>query len=186
MFLDKAITTGKEQLTIIETWFGYLKELTEYVQQVFKSFPLVIVVLLIVAFVIMVVIILITIFSTKTSAVKIPPIVALEDEKGKPPDNRLPPPYGWLGEYLTKKGIFEVSNLSLSFLRALDSLKKIFNVRGYKYKLPWYLLVGSEESGKTTLITQSDILIPIKNSDATGNVPNPECRFWFLSRGSVS
>lgn len=107
-----------------------------------------------------------------------------EKENGEE-SNKLPPLGGWISEFLSKKGFFHVSTLSLSFLRALDFLRDSLNTYNYKYQLPWYLLIGAENSGKTSLIEGAELNMPLGHPDLGIHNPNPECRWWFLNRGVI-
>ncbi len=100
-------------------------------------------------------------------------------------NDKLPPMGGWISEFLSKKGYVKVSSLSLSFLRALDFLKQSLDTYNYKYQLPWYLLIGAENSGKTTLMEGADLNLPVGQQDFGIHHGNPECRWWFLNRGVI-
>jgi type VI secretion system protein ImpL len=59
------------------------------------------------------------------------------------------------------------------------------NTYNYKYQLPWYLLIGAENSGKTSLIEGAELNMPLGHPDLGIHNPNPECRWWFLNRGVI-
>ncbi|MBL0941354.1 MAG: hypothetical protein IBJ00_01295 [Alphaproteobacteria bacterium] len=42
--------------------------------------------------------------------------------------------------------------LSLSFQEAMKILKEHFATRNFRYKLPWYLMTGAVDSGKTKIL----------------------------------
>lgn len=177
---------------MINTILQTLNSTVDYVRHAFSSLPLVILILLIIAFVVMLITIILTILSMRRSAPKIPkpPSAAAADKdkktKGEAEEsNKLPPLGGWISEFLSKKGFFHVSTLSLSFLRALDFLRNSLNTYNYKYHLPWYLLIGAEGSGKTSLIEGAELNMPLGHPDLGIHNPNPECRWWFLNRGVI-
>lgn len=179
---------------MLNTILHTLHSTVDYVRHAFSSLPLVIIVLLVIAFVVMFITIILTILSMKRSAPKIPKppsAAAAEKEKKKKEaeegeeGGKLPPLGGWISEFLSKKGFFHVSTLSLSFLRALDFLRDSLHTYNYKYQLPWYLLIGAEGSGKTSLIEGAELNMPLGQPDLGIHSPNPECRWWFLNRGVV-
>ncbi|MBY0280927.1 MAG: hypothetical protein K2W94_02095 [Alphaproteobacteria bacterium] len=177
---------------MINTVFQALHSTVDYVRHAFSSLPLVIIILLIIAFVVMLITIILTIFSMRRSSPKVPkpPSAAAADKEKKrrengEDNNRLPPLGGWISEFLSKKGFFHVSTLSLSFLRALDFLRDSLHTYNYKYYLPWYLLIGAEGSGKTSLIEGAELNMPLGHPDLGIHNPNPECRWWFLNRGVI-
>ncbi|MDP2193284.1 MAG: type VI secretion system protein, partial [Alphaproteobacteria bacterium] len=99
--------------------------------------------------------------------------------------NKSLPPLGVpINEFLIKKGYLKVTDLEKSFLKALDFLRSSLNVPNYKYRLPWYLLIGAEQSGKTGLMEGSNLNLPV-------GVPNmnnsklSDCKWWFLNRGVI-
>jgi type VI secretion system protein ImpL len=51
--------------------------------------------------------------------------------------------------------------LKSSFTRAMRALRRHVTRRDYRYRLPWFLLVGEERSGKTTLLTESGMNLPL-------------------------
>ena len=48
-----------------------------------------------------------------------------------------------------------------SFGLAIDVLKGYFGPTDAQYKLPWYMVIGCEESGKSTLIDEAQLELPI-------------------------
>ena len=168
--------------------FEILRNLTTYVQGAFRSIPLVIVVLLVVALVVMLITIILTILAMRRASYK----KAKAEKKEKTPGAvkaeedepyKLPPIGGWVSEYLSRKGYVKVSTLSLSFLRALEFLKESIKNYNYKYHLPWYMMVGASDCGKTTLIEGGEVNLPLGRQSFGIDAENPECRWWFLNRG---
>ncbi|MDT7807540.1 MAG: type secretion system protein ImpL [Acidobacteriota bacterium] len=51
--------------------------------------------------------------------------------------------------------------LKTSFARSLRALRGHVTRRDYRYRLPWFLLVGEEQSGKTTLLAESGMNLPL-------------------------
>lgn len=147
-------------------------------------------VILIVTILAVLMILLLT-FAT-TSAVKraekkkIPP--ALKEKKPKEkviPEYRMPPIGGRLSQFLTLRGIFRVGDISLTFLRTLSFLRDRLDNLTYKYQLPWYLMVGATNSGKSTLLEFGGMSLPVGMPDFGIKDPHPACRWWFFNRAVV-
>ncbi len=96
---------------------------------------------------------------------------------------RMPPIGGWFSEFMSRKGYFRVGNLSLSFLRALSFLKETVRTYNYKYQLPWFLVLGTEGSGKSSLFENAGLHLPLGKPDFSKGKANPDCKWWFLSNG---
>lgn len=99
--------------------------------------------------------------------------------------NRTPPWGGPLARYFTIRGYFPVGDLSLIFLRGLDLLKNRLDTVHYKYFLPWYLIVGTSNSGKSSLMGRSELVLPLGEPDFDVKEDNPGLKWWFLNRGIV-
>ena len=102
---------------------------------------------------------------------------AKEDEKYK-----LPPIGGWLSEFFVRKGFFKVGRMSFDFLNSLSFLENSLKTGNYKYKKPWFLVLGPQNSGKTTLINNLDAIKSPWKSEAEKSVDN-ECNWSFLRNG---
>lgn len=148
-----------------------------------EGLPWVVVFLLVLAFILIILIVLLTFIGMRRAAKKAAKDSPLSQEQENPYEYRLPPVGGWISEFLSRKGMVRVGSLSLSFLKALEFLKEALNTYNYKYQLPWYLLIGAEGSGKTSLIEGADITFPFGRQDFDVHHPNPECQWWFLNRG---
>ncbi len=96
---------------------------------------------------------------------------------------RMPPLGGWFTEFLSRKGYVSVSDLSLSFLRAIDFIKHTLQTYNYKYQLPWFLVIGAENAGKSSLFDSGGLPLPLGKPDFSKGKANPDCRWWFLNRG---
>lgn len=116
---------------------------------------------------------------------RVPQNAQKEPENLPPPEDQTPPWGGLLSRYLTLKGYFKVGDLSLIFLRALDLLRERLDSLNYKYFLPWYLMIGTSGSGKTSLIERSEISLPLGQPTFGLNEDNPGLKWWFLNRGIV-
>jgi len=119
------------------------------------------------------------------------------EKKGAPPPSKkepkeetileykMPPIGGRISRYLTLRGIFRVGDISLSFLRALVFLRDRLDNITYKYQLPWYLMVGASNSGKSTLLEFAGMNLPVGMPDLGIKDPHPACRWWFFNRAVV-
>jgi type VI secretion system protein ImpL len=88
-----------------------------------------------------------------------------EKVKTPPPLTRMPPPGGRLTEYLALKGFFRVGELGVLFLRAIKFLRAHIGGPAPLYHLPWYLLIGPADSGKSTMIRNSHLKLPLGEPD---------------------
>ena len=169
---------------------GFLDRITKGIGNTEISFPVVIGIVLSIAFVSMLLVTIFTLISIKRSDLKskriidIPPsALKIETNDTKIPetdvDKSTPFPFGeWINSYLINKGYIKSSGLVRSFFKSLSFLKNSLG-RNYKYKLPWYLILGAEESGKTSLMngfTHDEIY--------DGDDDSP-CTWWFLKNGVV-
>ncbi len=75
------------------------------------------------------------------------------------------------------------TNLDLrsSFSRALRLLKKYVTGTDYRYRVPWFLMTGESESGKTTILDDSGINLSADGSDLTDQPIN----WFFFNEGVV-
>ncbi|MBM3632699.1 MAG: hypothetical protein FJX03_03195 [Alphaproteobacteria bacterium] len=101
------------------------------------------------------------------------------------PEYKMPPLGGRISQFLTLRGTFRVGDISLSFLRALAFLRGRLDTLVYKYQLPWYLLIGASNSGKSTLMESSGLNLPVGMPDFGIKDRHPACRWWFYNRAVV-
>ena len=171
----------------------FLANIFEYVTNSLKeggfSLPVIIALVLSVAFIAMLLVTIFTLLSIKRAEMKarkvidIPPSAMKDESKIEIPENvnnSKPLPIGeWLNSYLISKGYIRVNSIVKSFFKALDFLKTSLG-GGYKYKLPWYMIIGTENSGKSSLMsgfTHDEIY-----DDESEEAP---CTWWFLKNGVV-
>ncbi|MDR3224003.1 MAG: hypothetical protein LBT03_00215 [Holosporales bacterium] len=158
------------------------------------SLPLLIGIILAIAFISMLLVTVFTLVSLKRAEMKsrrtinIPPSAmkdsAVKDKEEKDgsesdPDAPSPWPIGeWLNKYLIEKGYIRANSIVKSFFKALDFLKKSLGT-GYKYKLPWYMILGTEQSGKSSLLSG------FTNKEIYDDEEDSPCTWWFLKNGIV-
>ena len=87
--------------------------------------------------------------------------------------SRLPWPFGDSG------GKFRPS-----FKEALAVLKAKIPGRDFRYKVPWFLLIGESGSGKTTLMDNVGLSMPLGRQGDPFAVRNA-CSWWFFTNGIV-
>ncbi|MDR0695516.1 MAG: hypothetical protein LBF56_01940 [Holosporales bacterium] len=151
-------------------------------------FPVIIGIVLSVAFLAMLGITIFTLISIKRAELKakkafnVPPSATpgADAEDKTDPNAPSPWPIGeWLNKFLIGRGYISANSIVKSFFKTLDYLKTSLG-DGYKYKLPWYTIIGSSGTGKSSLMngfTQDEIY-----SDEGEESP---CTWWFLKNGVV-
>lgn len=86
-----------------------------------------------------------------------------------------------LGHFFSRYGYFPKDPLSRSFVKALSFLKNVIGGRWYRYRLPFFVVLGASGSGKTTLI--SSLKLPaLKGGDLEGDLESP-CHWHFFDQG---
>ncbi len=94
----------------------------------------------------------------------------------------LPPLGGMITSFLVQQGWIQVNSVSQIFLKGLEFLKKNFGEHAL-YKLPWYVVIGAKDSGKSTLVNHTQLHEPHSSPDFSLHEPNPSIRWKFFSRG---
>jgi type VI secretion system protein ImpL len=88
---------------------------------------------------------------------------------------------GRWAEILALHGLLKVGPITQTFIRILEILRKrSTHGRYWRYKVPWYLLVGSSQSGKSTLAENLRSL-PMPGYDAIDSKGAPFRSFLFES-----
>ncbi|MBP5857778.1 hypothetical protein KAJ83_12225 [Marivibrio halodurans] len=75
--------------------------------------------------------------------------------------------------------------LKRSFKHALKLLKAHVAGRDWRYAIPWYLLIGPEGAGKSTLIAHTDQNLPVGAPAEDWEDVRPACKWWFFDHGVV-
>jgi len=94
----------------------------------------------------------------------------------------LPPLGGIITTFLIRHKWIEVNSISQIFLKGFEFLKKHLGENAV-YMLPWYLVIGAKNSGKSTLVNQTQLHEPHGSPDFSLHEPNPSIRWKFFSRG---
>jgi type VI secretion system protein ImpL len=72
-----------------------------------------------------------------------------------------------------------------SFKHALKILRNHVSGRDWRYAIPWYLMVGPEGSGKSTLVAHTGMDLPVGQPAEDFEDLRPACKWWFFDRGVV-
>lgn len=75
--------------------------------------------------------------------------------------------------------------LRQSFARALKLLKGSVAGKNYRYQIPWFLLIGEAGSGKTALLGNTGLSLPLGRPDGGGSSTGRGCQWWFFDQGIV-
>jgi type VI secretion system protein ImpL len=146
-------------------------------------------VILSVAFLSMLIVIVFTLISIRRSEIRakrvidLPPSAIQDESKSSEKIDNNASSIWPVGErfnrYLIRKGYISVHNIVRSFFKAMDFLKDYLGA-GYKYKFPWYMMIGTEESGKSSLLSgfTHDKLYD-------DDEENSSVIWWFLKNGVV-
>lgn len=160
--------------------------ITSLISNITNYLPQIIIGIGIVALIIMILVVVLTSESVKSALKKkVPPAPKSKPAPIHAPEDKMPPYWGRLSEILSLKGYFQVGDLSLIFLHALDLLRQRLDTVNFKYFMPWYLLIGPEKSGKTSLMNGSELVFPLGKPTFGIEDPNPGVKWWFLNRGIV-
>lgn len=161
--------------------------LSSFISGITAYLPQVIIGMVVIAIIIMILVVILTSTSFKHALQKkTPPAKAPEPAKAtRPAEDKMPPRWGIISEILSMRGYFHVGDISLSFLRALDLLRQRLDTVNYKYFMPWYLMIGPEKSGKTTLMNRSELVFPLGQPSFGLDDPHPGIKWGFLNHGIV-
>lgn len=75
--------------------------------------------------------------------------------------------------------------LSAAFAKTIEILKTYIPGKEFRYEIPWYLMIGAEDSGKTELLRNLNLELPIGKPDFEGQIGELACNWWFFDRGIV-
>lgn len=86
--------------------------------------------------------------------------------------------FSQLKRFLTRFGLSPREPLTKTFKIAFETLKLTLGTSDYRYKIPFYLVLGETHSGKKTLLNSLNIPLPIEKHP---DMPtNSSCGFWFF------
>lgn len=95
-----------------------------------------------------------------------------------------PPIGGSLTRYLIDNGWISVNSLSQIFLKGLEFLKTKLGENAI-YRLPWYLVVGTKESGKSSLCNQIPLMRPFGEVNVATHEANPFIKWHLFTKAVV-
>ena len=75
--------------------------------------------------------------------------------------------------------------LRRSFAQAHRLLKTHVAGRQSRYRVPWFLMLGEAESGKTTLLGNLGLHYPLGKPNEERHGTHPPCNWWFFDQGVV-
>ncbi len=150
----------------------------QFIQSQANSLPSLILILLLFGLVVMLIcILIINISVSKNKKINLEEKKSIFKRKFS-----LPPLGGVITSFLVQQGWIQVNSVSQIFLKGLEFLKKNFGEHAL-YKLPWYIVLGAKDSGKSTLVNHTQLHEPHSSPDFSLHEPNPSIRWKFFSRG---
>lgn len=107
----------------------------------------------------------------------------------KKEEESSPEPHPFVEKWKTavaQFGFFPASSFSQSFVHALNIMSDFVGGRNFRYQLPWLVMIGTKEAGKSTILQSLDLDRPIGRPqfNAVGG-DNPLCDWWFYDQGIV-
>lgn len=87
---------------------------------------------------------------------------------------------------ISKFSFFSTTSLSRSFRNALNTMHSFIGGRQFPYQLPWILMLGTKEAGKSTFLQSLDLHKPIgRHHLSNEDGDQPLCDWWFYDHGIV-
>ncbi|MDD4073218.1 MAG: type VI secretion protein IcmF/TssM N-terminal domain-containing protein [Desulfobacterales bacterium] len=80
---------------------------------------------------------------------------------------------------------FSALELRKSFSAALKLLKSSVSDKNFRYHMPWILMLGQSQSGKTTALCQSNLELPLGSPFGQGPEVKKACAWWMFEKGLV-
>lgn len=88
--------------------------------------------------------------------------------------------------YLARFGYFAIDPLNKSFLYAIKLMQSFMGGTQFRYHLPWILMLGASNAGKSTLLENLNLDKPIGTPDfTTDEDSHPALNWWFYDHGIV-
>lgn len=88
-------------------------------------------------------------------------------------------------EFLSLFGYFPIVPMARSFVKAMEVLREGIGGPNFRYKLPWFLVIGAENSGKTTLLQNANLPLPLGNPLALTPGEKTGCTWTFFDKATV-
>lgn len=96
----------------------------------------------------------------------------------------VPPIGGAITRYLIDHGWISVNSLSQLFLKGLEFIKTKLGENAM-YRLPWYIVVGTKESGKSTLCNQIPLMRPFGEMNFALHEASPFIKWHLFTKAVV-
>ncbi|MGS0742988.1 type VI secretion system membrane subunit TssM [Glaciimonas sp. GG7] len=87
-------------------------------------------------------------------------------------------------EIRTVSSVVEKAVQQLRKMRSSAGIWGLFQSKRYLYELPWYMIIGTPEAGKTTAIRNAGLQFPLAEqmgAALTGNSDTHNCYWWFTN-----
>ncbi len=164
-----------------------MMSLSDLIASITSYLPQIIIGMVILTVIVMVLLVFLTSATVKKALKKKapPPPAPKAEPLTRAPEDKMPPRFGTISQILSLKGYFQVGDISLIFLKGMELLRQRLDTVNYKYHLPWYLLIGASQSGKSSMMDRADLVLPLGKPTFDIPDPNPGLRWWFLNRGVV-
>ncbi len=75
------------------------------------------------------------------------------------------------------------SNIRRSFRRAMGKLKSNVFGGNFQYKVPWFMVLGQRESGKSTLMSHTGLNLSMGRPESETLGSRDGCNWWFFDEG---
>lgn len=118
--------------------------------------------------------------SAKNRALARPQTVSVAEEKKPKGMNSF---FWAIHRFKERWGWLDKDEMSQSFKRTMAILKTYLSDRDPQYELPWYLLLGSQDSGKTTLLNDVDLEMPIGSPEYEIQGDDAKLNWYFFNQG---
>ena len=86
----------------------------------------------------------------------------------------------WYRRIFKRLGLYDSGQMSLAFSKAIATLRSYVSVKDFKYQIPWYMVLGASNSGKSSIIGNMGLELPIGKVDFG---EKPPCDWWFYDQG---
>lgn len=92
-------------------------------------------------------------------------------------------PYDTTTGFLSEAEPLPSLPLRQSFRRAVRLLRDHVNARDYKYAIPWYLLIGRDGAGASSLAESAGLNLPLGRPEEDWEGARDDIKWWFFDRG---
>lgn len=93
--------------------------------------------------------------------------------------------HSWSAKWLSRLGFYPRGKTASSFLKAMQLLRDQVGGNQYLYKLPWFLMVGPSNGGKSTLLKYVGLPEPVGKPTFYAKGEKPGCDWSFFEHSVV-